>query len=110
MNTERIFGPEVGSLKGKTIRQDPSKVRMTKTMLPPDVFDRNQETTVCADIMYINGITFFVTVSRKIKFGTIQDLSSRTKINVLRAMDRIFAIYHAGGFTVRHMLMDGEFE
>jgi hypothetical protein len=81
-------------------------------MLPVDVFERNQEVTVtlCADIMYINGNPFFVSVSRKIKFGTIQELSSRSKNNVFKAIDRVLATYRGGGFSVRHMLMDGEFE
>jgi hypothetical protein len=29
---------------------------------------------------------------------------------VLKAIDRVLATYHGGGFSVRHMLMDGEFE
>jgi hypothetical protein len=65
LNAERIFGPDVG---WKTTRQDPSKVRMTKIMLPPDTFDRNQEAAVCADIMYINGIQDQVWYYSRAKF------------------------------------------
>jgi hypothetical protein len=82
MNAEIIFGPDVGSLKGKTTRQDPLKVRMVRSMLPVDMFKRNQEVTLCVDIMYINGNPFLASVSRKIKFGTIQELSLRSKDNV----------------------------
>jgi hypothetical protein len=110
VNAEIIFGPDVGSLKGKTTRHGPSKVRVAQSMLPDDVFERNREVTLCADIMYINGTPFFVSVSRKIKFGTIQELTSRSNDNVLTAIDRVLATYRGGGFTVRYMLMDGEFE
>ena len=60
--------------------------------------------------MHVNGIPFLMSISRIIKFGTMQELSSKGKKNFLHAFDNILAAYHAGGFRVRYALMDGEFE
>ena len=110
VNAENTFGPEVASLKGKTVRRDPPRVRMGYAGLPPEVKERYQVVTICADIMHVNGIPFFVSISRVIKFGTAQELSSKSKKVVLKAIDNVLAAYHAGGFRVRYALMDGAFE
>ena len=112
MASEDIFGPELGLLKGKTVRRNPLKVdtNMTYTPLPPSVHERYQEVTLSADIMYVNKIPFFVTVSRKIKFGTIEALDRQTESRLFKAIQHVARIYHHGGFRVRHVLMDGQFE
>jgi hypothetical protein len=50
---EDIFGPDLGSLKGKTVRRGPPPVdpSLTYTTLPPSVHERYREVTLGADIM-----------------------------------------------------------
>jgi hypothetical protein len=75
-------------------------------MLPEDIFLKNSRSHRVHRCKDVNRIPFFVSVSKKIQFGTIQDMSSRMKANVLKAMDRMLAIYQARGFKVRYMLME----
>jgi Reverse transcriptase (RNA-dependent DNA polymerase) len=112
MASEDIFGPELGLLKGKTVRRSPLKVdtNITYIPLPPSVHERYQEVTLSADIMYVNKVPFFVTVSRKIKFGTIEALDKQTESRLFKAIQNVIRVYHHGGFRVRHVLMDGQFE
>ena len=42
------------------------------TTLPPSEHEHYKDVTLTADIMFVNAIRFFVSLSRKIKFGTIE--------------------------------------
>ena len=48
--------------------------------------------------MYIHNIMFLVTVSRKIKYVTIDPISSRSKSDIIIAFDNVFRIYNQGNF------------
>jgi hypothetical protein len=60
--------------------------------------------------MHVNGIPFFVTISRKIKFGTIEALPNQNQSTLVNSVRSIARIYHRGGFRIRHALTDGAFE
>jgi hypothetical protein len=109
---EDIFGPDIGSLKGKTVRRRPHPVTtdLTYSPLPPTVHERYREVTLCADVMHVNGIPFFVSISRHLKFGTIEAISNQRLQTIVKCVRNISRVYHRGGFRVRHALTDGAFE
>ena len=57
--------------------------------------------------MFVNGIPFFTTY---IRFGTSEHVPSRTVKPLAKALMNIVKLYAIGGFVVRNVLMDGEFE
>ena len=69
---EYIFGPDIGSLKGKTMRHSPPIIDSPVTAIPADVLKCYQKVTLCVDIMYVNKVVMLVSISRKIKFATIE--------------------------------------
>eukprot|EP00804_Cyclotella_cryptica_P007870 CCRYP_001432-RA/>CCRYP_001432-RA protein AED:0.43 eAED:0.43 QI:0/0/0/1/1/1/2/0/246 len=77
-NTRTIFGPDRGSVRGKSVRQRPDVVRPEYVDVPPTLFERIHNVTLAADVMFVNGLPFFVTLSRHIKLITIEFLPSRT--------------------------------
>lgn len=60
---EDMFGPAVAALKGKTTRRRPEPVQVNLVDIPHDIIARYREVILAADIMYVNGVAFFVTVS-----------------------------------------------
>ena len=50
VNAEAIFGPDIGSLKGKTVRTSSTPVMPTLNDLPPDIMAQYREVTLTIDI------------------------------------------------------------
>jgi Cadherin prodomain like len=65
-SAEDIFGPDAGFLKGRTVRRNPPRISTDDTYspLPPSVHERYYDVTLCADIMYVNGIPIFIYLPR----------------------------------------------
>ena len=110
MAAEEIFGPEVGGLKGKSMQRNPHAVKQVVEPLEPSIMKHYRHVMLGADVMYINGITFLVTVSRHIKFGTVKPLVSRKQMHLFAGIRSVAQIYQRAGFKVTAALMDGEFE
>jgi hypothetical protein len=53
---EKIFGGEIGTLKGKSTRRRPTPVKDDLVEIPPELLEQHQDLTFCMDIMYINGM------------------------------------------------------
>ncbi len=109
-NARDIFGPDLGAVRGKTVRQRPSAVRPEYVNVPRDLYERIKNVTVTADVMFVNGLPFLVTLSRDIKLGSVEFLPSHTVTQLCNALNKVFLIYRRGGFMIRSCLMDMEFE
>ena len=109
MAAEDILGTNLGSLKGKTVRSNGEHVSFSKQIIPPDILLKYKDVTLAMDIMFVNKLPFLLTLSRDIKFGTVEYLLSRGHTNVMNAIRQIKALYRIRGFRVRHIHSDGEF-
>jgi hypothetical protein len=107
---EDIFGPNVGALKGKRVRQNGERVRPEYEDIPKHIMERCQDVTLCIDLMHINKMPFLVTISRHIKFGTIEAAKSRHHKVLLPAIKNVKRLHALRGFRVRHCHVDKEFE
>jgi hypothetical protein len=66
---KNIFGPDIGSLKGKTVRHAPTPLDPSLVDIPSHIMNHYREVVLGGDIMFVNRVAFFVTISRNIKFG-----------------------------------------
>jgi hypothetical protein len=110
MAAEDIFGPNLGSLKGKTVRRKNAHVPSLVADVPYQIIRAHRDVTLCFDIMFVNRIAFLVTVSRNIRFGTTERLASRNANVVARALVAVTKFYRQRGFRVKECHGDGEFE
>jgi hypothetical protein len=107
---EHIFGPDVGSLKGKTVRRRPHLAKPTVEPLPPQIMSRYRNVTLAADVMHVNGVPMLVTISRHIRFATVEALPNRNIPTLLKGIQSVTTVYKRAGFRVLTTMMDGEFE
>ena len=78
-----IFGPNRPGLRGKTVRQRPERVVPEYLEIPKDFYRLHHLVTLTVDVMFVNGIPIFNTLSRNIRFGrAIWNMFSRTKSDV----------------------------
>ena len=66
--------------------------------------------TLTADIMFVNGVAFLMTLSRRIRLVTAEHIPTRTAKQLSSSLDKIVRLYTRGGFTVKVILMDQEFD
>ena len=102
---EDIFGPDVGSLKGKTVRRPNTHIEGRVVDIPVEIMSRYREVIIGGDLMFVNKIPFFMTTSRHIKFGTVEALPNQTGKTIFAAIKKVKSVYMKRGFR-----MDGRFE
>jgi hypothetical protein len=108
-NSDALFGPDRGAIRGKTVRKKPSRVRPDLIRLPQQLYERLKIVTLAADVMFVNGLPFFITKSRGIKLITVQFLPSHTADRLVESLHSVMRVYRRGGFIVETCLMDMEF-
>ena len=65
--------------------------------------------TLTVDIMYVNGVAFLTTLSRKIKLQTVEHIQSGTAALLNKALTKVMKLYARRGFVVNLIMMDGKF-
>ena len=73
-----IWGKNIATLKGKTIRSKPNTVARDYVKIPVDLLKIHKEVFLMIDIFFVNKIPFFFTLSRKICFTAVNHLANRT--------------------------------
>ena len=111
MIAEHIFGPDVGALKEKTTRRRPLGVGLyNHTPIPSTVVDQYQDVILAVDILYVNKLPFIATISRHIRFGTVEFLRNQKATTLTEHIKKVNWLYRQREFRPIYALMDGQFE
>ena len=108
-----MHGPEVNDLRGKTVRTTPQRAPGAEAILaiPDDILDLHKNITLCIDFFFVDGITFLTTVSRDIRFITVEYMNDRVlQKSVVPSIRRVVSLYKARGFQVQMIMADDEFK
>jgi hypothetical protein len=77
-NARKIFGPDLASIHRKTVQWKPAPVVADYVAIPWQLVDAKEAVTLAADVFFVDGIAFLITVSRRIKFVTTEHLPVAT--------------------------------
>jgi len=109
-NAQTIFGPNCPGLKEKIVRQRPERIEPEYLGIPRDFYRLHHFVTLTADVMFVNGLAFFTSLGRDIRFGTAEHVPSWAAKQLAKSLMKIVKLYALGGFAVRTVIMDGEFK
>ena len=73
-NSRVIFGPDLPGLQWRTNRKKPTRVVPVYMGIPRAIYERYKDLVLTADVMFVNGIAFLVTLSRGIRLYTTEHL------------------------------------
>ena len=107
---ERIYGPDVATLKGRTVRIQPPVVREDNIEIPSELIRTFKDLTYCMDIMYVNGIPMLTGLDKTVKYRALVPLKNKKAKQLYAGLDKILRHYNAAGFTVSKLRCDQEFE
>jgi hypothetical protein len=106
--SEKIFGPDMSSLKGKSTRRKTKPVKNDLIEIPKEIITKHHDIDFCMDAMYVNecGIT---AIDRTIKVRSLVPMNTKQHVEYYRALDQILRHYNRAGFVIRTIHCDGEF-
>jgi hypothetical protein len=110
VHAETIFGKELGSLQGKTMRKSPKTVIADYIEIPPDVLEVHREVMLAADIMSVDRDQFLITTSRSIQFTTVERIETKENQSLIKGLTKVVNLYKRRGMMVQVRLVDNEFE
>ena len=87
---ERIFGPDMSSLKGKSTRRKPKPVRKDLVEIPIEITEKHHDIELCMDTMFVNECGMLTAIDRSIRFRSVVPIDTKTQSEYYKALDVIF--------------------
>ena len=106
---EKVFGPDIGSLKGKSTRRKPIPVVQDVIEIPPELITAQKNVVLCMDTMKVNGLPFLTTISKNIMYRTAEWASGTTGADYFKLLTNVIRIYISAGFRVQEIRCDREY-
>ena len=107
---KKIFGPNVGTIKGKTTRRRPTPVIEDLIDIPRELKMAQQKVTVAIDGMTVNSLKFLTSIALNLYYRTAQYLRNSTASDLKDVIAEIFQVYRSGGFIIVELRCDNEFQ
>ena len=105
-----IFGPNLGSLKGKRVWRLNKHVQAGSSAVPWCILEIHQDVVLSMDIMFMNKILFLVTSSCYIRFSMVESLPNSQVGTIATCLKKVTHLYHHQGFHITSITCDPEFE
>ena len=106
----KLFGLNIGTLKGKTTQCGPPIVDSPMPVDITSILEYYGEVTLCVDLMYVNKVPLLVTLSQSIKFGMVEAVADWKEATLLKCIGVVVTFYpnrFTGEAWLRHSVAGG---
>ena len=93
----------------KSVRCKPASIVTDYVEIPREILESRKELEVLPDIISIHKLPLLVSISRRLKFTTIEYLSSKNDITLVTSINKIVSYYRSHVLHVGTMSVDPEF-
>jgi hypothetical protein len=109
---KKIFGPDVPSMKGKTVKRKSKMPREDDISdIPPMIMKEYSEVQLSIDIMHVNGIKFLISFSKHIGLLQTYCVRHNNQQTILDCILKIVQTYRSRSvFNVASIEADGAFQ
>jgi hypothetical protein len=107
--SEKIFGPDISSFKGKSTRRKPKPVRSDLIEIPKEIITKHHNIDLCMDGIYVNECGMLTAIDQTIKFRSLVPMNTKQHVEYYRALNQILRHYNRAGFVIRTIHCDREF-
>jgi hypothetical protein len=105
----KIWGKNIAALKGKTTWSKTHPVARDYVKVPKALLKLHKYVFLTTEILFVNKIPFFVTLSHKICFTAVNHLTDRTIPQIFKAFKEMCQYYLQRGFHITTVHADGGF-
>ncbi len=92
------------------VQKQPKQIITAPVDIPCSIYECNQTVTLVADLMFVNGIPFLVTISRNITLLTVEYLTDMNDDTLRDGLISVVQYYHWRGMRVETAMVDGQFD
>ena len=107
---EELFRPDVGLLKGKTVRTKMSEARQDIVQIPKELIKMHKRVDLYIDIMKVCGLWFLTTISKHLMYRTAFWLPNKKVQTYRSVLDKTLHIYNKAHLHVKRIFTDNEFQ
>lgn len=107
---EKIWGPDISYLKGKTMRSKPTPTQKDEIKIPREIYNKHNKITLCIDTIYINGIRFLIAIAYPIYYCQCKPVENGSLDAYYEALNKIIRVLNMGGFTIDAIECNGEYK
>ena len=97
-NSRVIFGLDLPGLQRRSTRKKPKRIVPEYMGIPRALYERHNYVTLTAYVMFVNGIAFWVSLSRGIRLYTCEHVPNQKAKQLAKSVRRIVNLYARGGF------------
>jgi hypothetical protein len=107
---EYIFGPDVGSIKGKMTRCKALPIIDEHIEIPEELKSVHEDVTLAIDGLTINSLKFLSTISRNIYYRTVHYMPTTEAKSYQPTITDVCGVYCHGRFQVTDILCNNKFQ